>query len=99
MRAKGWKMSEEQKQKIRNTMLGRIYSEERRAAMRKPRQPLSEIHKEKISESLKTYLSNLTDQLTNRMMRLWTVNLEVNDDNTPLDPKTIEKLSLVLGLK
>ncbi len=100
MRLKGWKMSEEQKQKIRATMIGRTYSEERRAAMRKPRKPLSEAHKQKISESMEKYLNSLTeDEFTERMMRTWTANLESNADYAPLDPKIMDKMNVFLGLK
>jgi hypothetical protein len=93
-------MSEEQKQRIRATMTGRIYSEERRAAMRKPRKPLTEEHKQKLSNALKAYLGQLDDeQFLHRMQKTWTASPKQEEIDVALSPRISNKLSIALNLK
>jgi hypothetical protein len=88
--------TEERKQKLRDTMTGRTYSEERRAAMRGPRKPLSPTHREAISRSMQKYLASLSDEEFVQRMKNTTGLPETQC--SPLDPIIIAKINVALGI-
>src|SRR4051812_42681431 len=80
------------------TMTGRVYSEERRAAMRGPRKPLSDEHKEKISQSMRKYIDGITPEQLERRTTQLLYNITTEEVNAELSAKTVAALNSVFEI-
>lgn len=88
-------MSEEDKLKRSRTMTGKVYSEERCAAMRGPRKPLSKEHKEKIRMSMKKFVETLSQEDRDRRTFQLMYNIQNDVPQEPLSPQTVRNLNAI----
>lgn len=88
-------MSEEEKLRRSRTMTGRIYSEERRAAMRGPRKPLSEEHKAKIRSSMKRFIQTISQEELDKRIHQLMYNAQHDTPSEPLSLKTVQNLNVI----